>query len=271
MTRNPLYRGLLAAGLATLSVPISAATLVASYDFQDTLAANEAGLPALQSIDPLGLNGFGTATVNGQSRKVWSWNGEDGSDPSKHGGLSLDATGLVNYGSYSVALTFSFVEAGPLGGTWRRIMDTQNRRSDSGFYVSPGNRIEAVEIPAESGAATTNSFTPGFHDVVISVSDDGGNREIKGWLDGKLEFTAAYGGFRLDNPNNPDNVLFFFVDNLVDQAQLEFSAGSIASLRLYDGVFAPAPIPEPGQWALLLAGAAVLGARYRVRAARSAG
>ena len=84
-----------------------AATLVASYSFNDTLAANQAGKPSLVSVDPLGLNSFETAVVNGASQRVFHWNG-NGSTPTNNAGLRLDATGLVSYDNYSVEMTFEF-------------------------------------------------------------------------------------------------------------------------------------------------------------------
>ena len=63
-----------------------AATLVASYSFNDTLAANQAGKPSLVSVDPLGLNSFETAVVNGASQRVFHWNGS-GATPTNNAGL----------------------------------------------------------------------------------------------------------------------------------------------------------------------------------------
>lgn len=108
------------------------ASLVATYSFNDTLAAVEASAPALVSIDPLGLNGFETALVNGVSQRVFKWVG-DGSSSNLNAGLSLDATGLAAYDNYSVEMTFEFESTAAYGGGWRRIMDTQNRQSDNGF------------------------------------------------------------------------------------------------------------------------------------------
>lgn len=267
-TRRSL--GLLAS-LAVVVPPASAATLVARYDFDGTLASSIAGAPSLVAIDPLSRNRFESATVAGQPRTVYRWDG-NGELPQNQAGLTLDATGLVNYGSYSVAITFEFTELPAFGGGWRRILDTQNRQSDSGFYSSPdyqNDALQAVELTPGAQLVTlgTTPFTtPGFHEVVISVDTVDGHGVVKGWLDGKLELTASYDQFALDNANNPGHLLHFFADNLVDQAQQEFADGRIASLELYDGVFAP--VPEPGPSALVLAGLAVLVARNRGRIGR---
>lgn len=231
-----------------------AATPIVSYSFNDTLAANEAGKAALVSIDPLGLNQFETATVNGVSQRVFHWNG-DGSAAANNAGLKLDATGLVQYNNYSVELTFEFLESAQFGSGWRRILDTQNRQYDNGFYVEPGNKLQVY--PTVTG--TTLFVTPGFHNVVLTNFVNGGTREVKGYLDGRLEFESNTDQLNLDNINNPGHLLHFFVDNIASSAQQEFADGRIASLKLYDGIIVPSPVPEPGTVALMLAGLMVVG------------
>lgn len=254
--------------LAAFSTPVSAATLVASYDFNDTLAAQQVAAPALASIDPFGLNGFESAAVNGQTRPVFAWYGS-GQDPTRNAGFSLDATGLVAYDHYSVALTFEFTEGARFGGGWRRILDTQNRQSDSGFYVNPADRLEAVEIPLQT-PGNTRFATPGFHQVVLAVTPDGAHQRLEAYLDGQLELSASTDLFRLDNANNPGHLLHFFVDNTGGGAQQEYANGRIASLRLYDGTLVPSAIPEPATGATMALGAMLLAgwARCRSRCAR---
>lgn len=266
-SRFIITRWALPAVLAALAVPASAATLVAGYDFNGTLAANEAGAPALVSIDPLHQNFFDTAIVNGASKSVFGWSGT-GDSSSNNAGLLLDATGLVTYNNYSVALTFEFSSAAQFGGGWRRILDLQNRQSDSGFYVNPGNSLEVVEIPQET-FGTGLFTTPGFHQVVVSVSPDGSHQQVKAYLDGKLEVTAQTDFFSLDNANNPGHLLHLFVDNTSGGAQQEYANGRIASLRLYDGAYVPSPVPEPGTYAMVLAGLGlVAGWQRRIRRMR---
>lgn len=253
--RNPInfnktaWPILLFPALFAASPSASAATLVASYSFNDSLAANEASAPDLLSIDPLGLNGFETAIVNGQSQRVFHWNG-NGSDAAQNAGLQLNASGLVAYDNYSVELTFEFLEQAGYGGGWRRIIDTQNRQSDDGFYVDPANKL--FVYPVVSG--NTLFTTPGFHNVVLTNYVVNGTREVKAYLDGQLELTSDSDQLNLDNANNPDHLLHFFVDNLAGPAQQEFADGRIASLKLYEGIIIPTPVPLPNAGWLFAAG-----------------
>jgi len=224
------------------------ASLVATYTFNDTLAAVEASAPTLVSIDPLLQNGFETALVNGVSQRVFKWSG-DGSSSTLNAGLSLDATGLVAYDNYSVELTFEFESLAAYGSGWRRIMDTQNRQSDNGFYVEPGNSLQVYPVVTGSTLFTT----PGFHSVVLSNFLVGGVREVKAYLDGNLELVSNTDQLNLDNANNPGHLLHFFVDNLAGPAQQEFANGRIASLRLYDGIVVPS-VPEPTSASLIALG-----------------
>jgi hypothetical protein len=154
----------------------------------------------------------------------------------------------VPYDNYSVELVFEFTEQAQFGGGWERIVDTQNRQSDNGFYVEPGDRLQVY--PVVTG--TTEFTRPGFHTVLLTNFVQGGVREVKAYLDGNLELTSDTDQLNLDNANNPDHLLYFFVDNLADAAQQEFADGRIASLRLFSGIVVPAQVPEPGTLALLV-------------------
>lgn len=251
--------------LATLALslalvgPAVAQAPVASYQFAGTLAADQAGAPALQALDPLGQNGFETAVVHGVSRSVYRWSG-NGADALQQAGLSLDTSALLaDYGSYSVAMTFEFASTAPFGGGWRRLIDTEARQSDAGFYVSPEQVLQTVQIYPSGNVLASGSTlftTPGFHDVLLSVAPDAGQQRVKVYLDGQLEVSTVTDTFTLANPNNPGHLLGFFADNSASNAQQEYADGRIASLTLFSGAVTPAAVPEPGSAALLLLGLA---------------
>jgi hypothetical protein len=244
----------------------SAAALVASYNFNNNLSANEAGVASLTSIDPGRVNGFETAMVNGVSQRVFRWGGS-GSSAANQGGLALSATGLVAYDNYSIEMVFQFDGDAQFGGGWRRIVDTQNRQSDNGFYVNPDNFLQVY--PVATGTTEFTNMT--FRSVVMTNFVVNGVREVKAYLDGKLELQSDTDQLNLSNLNNPDHLLHFFADNLAGPAQQEWASGRIASLKLYNGVVVPVTtVPEPGSLALALAALLAAGGFARRQARKAA-
>jgi hypothetical protein len=214
----------------TSIAPVAAAP-VATYRFNDSLAADEQGVPSLVAVDPLGTNSFEEATVKGVTQRVFHWRGS-ASPATSQAGLTLDATGLVPYDNYSIEMIFEFLEPAQAGGGWRRIVDTQNRQSDNGFYVEPGNRLQVYPVVTGSTLFTT----PGFHHVVLSNLINGNQREVKASLDGVLQLTSDTDQLNLDNSNNPGHLISFFLDNIAGPAQNEFADGRIAFLQIHSGI-----------------------------------
>jgi hypothetical protein len=262
---------ILASAFITISTSFMAATsaqaaLVASWSFNDTLAADQSGAPALTAVDPLGVSGFITDTVNGATQQVYHFAG--GLSSSQQGGLFVSTAGLITGNAYSVDLVFQF-ESNQSG--WENIFGVSNRRSDFAFYVNPSNHLQAY--PAGSGSTP---FTFGeYHQVTLTNQ---GNGTVSAYLDGVLQFTTATTGldFSSYNADNPDHLIHFFLDD-----GGEYANGRIARIGLFDTALTateignlslsyPAPVPEPETYVMLLTGLGIAGvfARRRNTSAR---
>lgn len=215
--------------LLTTALRMTAATPVATYQLQGTFLPDQPSAPSLVGVDPRGVSQFVTDTVLGQSRTVWAFNGAN-SPVDQQAGLTVVTAGLIPPRNYSVDFVAKFNER---DRAYRRLIDVQDRQSDSGFYVDPSNNLD-VYPAAGSTAAWTNGV---YHHVVVTT--DG--TTVNAYLDGASQFTSTTNLLNLDyNPaNNTDSILGFFLDNAVGGGQGEWSSGSVALVRLWDGVLTP--------------------------------
>lgn len=246
------------------SIGAAAALTKATYEFNNTFAANEAGAPAMSSVDPLGTSAFVTDTVLGEPHTVWQFNGNN-SPPDQQAGLTVNTTGLVTPTSYSVDFLAELFDR---NGGWRRLIDVQNRQSDNGFYVDPSNNLAVFPVSGSSAAWTNNVY----HHVVLT--DDGST--VSAYLDGISQFSTSTTIMNLDaDPtNNPNRLMGFFIDNLVGGGQGEWSSGRVALIRLWDGVLTAQEanelahnpfLPEPAGASLIFASASLVAWRRRAR------
>jgi len=194
-----------------------------TYLFQDTLAAEEKGVPDLIPTDPLGKNGFETTSVFGRSQRVYRFSG-NASPTEEQAGLTFDnSRGLLTRNNYSIEMVFVFLQK---DNQWRRIVDVEDRQSDNGFYADPGNHLQVYPFPGIGNLVTAGTF----RHAVLTTSNTG---TVTAYLDGGLQFTASTPIMNIDNPRN---VVHFFLDNTIGGGQFEFSDGKIALLRLYNEV-----------------------------------
>lgn len=239
-----------------------AATPVATYEFNNTFAADQGGVPALTAVDPLGTSTFTTDTVLGVSRPVWAFNGA-ASPPSQQAGVSVNTTSLISPQSYSVDMVFLFSAQ---NNAWRRIIDVQNRQSDAGFYVNPSNDLEVFPVSGSSAAWTNNVY----HHIVFTNN----GTMVSGYLDGISQFSANTSLMNLDGDptNNPNRLIGFFIDNIAAGGQGEWSPGRVGLIRLWDGVLTAQEaqtlannpfIPEPSSVAVVLLAGGLLFTRSR--------
>jgi hypothetical protein len=107
--------------------------------------------------------------------------------------------------------------------SYRKILDTYDRMSDSGLYVLSGNLVlYPVTFP------TTGAFTQQQWHQIAFTRDAAGN--VSGYVDGYLQFRA------LDASEaalvSPEQVLTFLADDFGS----EQSAGAVARIRLWNEV-----------------------------------
>ncbi|MBI1842029.1 MAG: DUF2012 domain-containing protein [Verrucomicrobia bacterium] len=187
------------------------ATLLADYQFQNTLTSSLGSAPPLGNLGP---NSFGVSSVDGVSRTVLNFNRNDG--------LSLSpASSVLHSGAYSVVILFEFQE---IPG-WRRILDFKNATSDTGLYSLNG----ALNFYNVALGPSSPIGAGGFVQVVLTRDFA---QNVVGYVNGEQQFSFVDSSqfATLDG----SDLLRLFRDEDPVYAN-EASAGSIARLRVYDG------------------------------------
>ena len=210
---------------------------IATWDFNNTLAANEPGAPALTAIDPLRKNHFMTDDVLGVSRLVYRFDGNK--TPSEQAGLVVSTKGLLKESdAYSVEMIFQLE---PSQSTWKSIFGISNRQSDNAFYVEPGNKLQ---VYPNHGGPTNFTFGQYHH---VTLTNDG-HGHVTSYLDGIFQFdlTTDIMSFATYSSVNPERLIHFFVDNVVGGGQGEYADGRVVLIRLYAAELAKTEVSQLG-------------------------
>jgi len=197
--------------ISLITIGFTKAQSTITYDFQDTLAAQNNAGPKLKK---LGSGGFKTDTINcaNQVRRVYHFD--------KNMGLQFDNDLANNWfqKSYTIELYFKMEEM----NSWKRVVDYKNRISDWGCYVFFGklnfyNIATSDTIPFSAGKYQYYTVTRDSTTKLVSIYSSGSSR---------IRFVDTGDQAIVGQAN----VLNFFQDDLA--VQNEASAGDIALLRL---------------------------------------
>src|ERR1700722_17793209 len=151
------------------------ASLVATYTFNNTLAAQQAGVAALTAVNPLGASGFQTSTVFGNLQTTYHFDGA-ATPTADQGGLDFDTTGLLTSNDYSVEMVVELT--GSTG--WRRLLDSLDRQSDAGLYIDPSNDLDSFPNGGSGSPFSPNTF----FDIFVTVDP---TNKVTGYFSGIQE------------------------------------------------------------------------------------
>jgi hypothetical protein len=241
---------ILACCLASYLVPAAHAGLVATYTFDNTLAAQQVGVAPLTAVDPLSTSAFQNVVVFGTPRNTYHFDGAN-SPVLDQGGLELNTTGLISSNDYSVEMVFELT--GNSG--WRRLLDSLDRSSDAGLYIDPAQNLDVFPNGGSSSPFSANTF----FDVFVTVDP---SNAVTGYFSGVQQFTLTS-----TNLDVLTNTRGFFLDNTAGGGQGEWSSGNISLIKVFDTALTASEVatetadpfqdtatPEPGTWMLMLAG-----------------
>lgn len=247
-----------AAALLSSALSSHGQTLAADYQLQDTYNSSVGSIGPLKPL-PTGTSDvyFGDGTVNGVMQRVLVIQTAQ-SNPFPTSGVQTQTNGFISSTNYSIVLQAQFSLSTNLTAT--KIFDFKNLSSDAGLYVN--NATGVLEFVDDMGIIQNFgglSLTSSDY-VEIALTRDASTNLTSVFLNNQLafSFTDSNGLAILgDATMSGNSYLTLFKDdggNVGGSAVNETSQGSIARLRLYDGVIA---VPEPGTWALLGFGLAI--------------
>ena len=203
------------------------------------MAAQPASAALIKSYD---FNGDLTDTL-GNGADLVAFGGSLGGGRYTFGnnqGLRLSSA-LPSTTDYTIEIKFEMTSNPTF---WNKLIDFQNRGSDTGLYVG-GDRLQFFNTTV--GGPNAISLNT---DVVVRLERNGTTGQVVGSTNGVQQWSFADGG-NLGVPGG--NLLHFFMDDF-NTGQGETFAGSVDHIRIFDSN--PDPVPEPGTLALLGLGCA---------------
>jgi hypothetical protein len=200
------------------------AILKATYDFDNNLNAVESGVTRLTAIDPSSKSKFTTESVFGSIENVYEFNTTD-TTTTGQAGLKVNVTGLIKYDDYTIEIVFRLFNN---PNKYRKILDVSNRTKDSGLYIDPSNKFRVYPNSSTNISFNSNQW----YKVVLTVRTASNINKTSVFVDGVLAVESYVDSLKINNPDNPNNILHFFLDDA--QVPNEYSTGQVASIRLFD-------------------------------------
>ena len=184
----------------------------------------------------------------------------------KQQGLSLSGTGA--YDSYSIDIRFYFndVNVSPpvCCGPYQRILDFQNRVSDSGLYSYNGSLdlFASSYHPGDPHAISSSQVLYDNTLAALRVTRDSSGL-FSAYLNGAFLFSVTdnTGSTKFSGPNN---IIYFFIDDL--ETLFYYPNSPEAGTGYIDSISVTVNTPLPGALSLFgsgLAGMALLGWRRK--------
>jgi hypothetical protein len=253
-----------------------AATVAADYQLQDVLTSSVGSIGPLNIVGTASDAAFQSDTVNGQTQEVLTF--QTGFDANtgtfNSAGVQTQTNPYLSSTTYSIVLLAKF-QLAPTDPIATKILDFKNLSSDDGVYVnSDGTMAFNGVTPLPVGGTPVPPATY----VQIVLTRDGATGLVSAYQNGVLafQFTDSAGQAVLgDATASGNSFLTLFIDDATgvgSPVTQENTVGSMARLRLYDGVLSAEEVaaldtvvPEPATWTLMISGAALLLVRLRKR------
>jgi hypothetical protein len=174
-------------------------------------------------------------------------------------GLSLSGTGAFD--SYSIDIHFFFDALGSSFNGYQKILDFQNRTSDSGLY----SLDRSLQLFAASGTGDPHAGTAGPVFTNGTMADLLLTRNASGLFSAFVNGNFAFSVMDTDGAttfSGPGNIMYFFMDDLQTLMNFPPEAGSgfVDFIQVTTPAAAvPGPIAGAGLPGLILAGGGLLG------------